>query len=352
MTGQSREIPPPYGKLYRLPIERGLFKYVTGAGAQIYAVLVAHSHGDTRDCFPSVPTIATESCCHKGTVTRWLAKMKSLGAISYKPGNGKGNRTRYVINPDWAPPGVQTLPQTKDSAGATLPQTKDSAGATKGSAGATKGSAGALHNRKKRTSEKNIRKEQQQVTANAEPAGTAAAENKTKEEEKTIHSQEVLHALKVAGVGEPTRTQLASGSHVSVRRIQELVAKNRERGLGVGVLVNDLRCDEAKATGEAKQREARSLRDNEWRRDMDAWVAAKRESSGRTRDEALERAKAKVRSLSPELLARFRAEAEKTAPDFKKRQWAACGDKLQADLELEIACLVSREDKKLKVVAR
>lgn len=67
-----------------------------GSARLVLLCLAEHADEDGR-CWPSIPRISEMTQVSKRQVSRVLKQLEEDGEISYKPGDGRGNHSQYVI---------------------------------------------------------------------------------------------------------------------------------------------------------------------------------------------------------------------------------------------------------------
>lgn len=256
-----------FGKLFWSAVEAGLLRNLTGMELRAYCAVSAHAdrHGVA---FPSSETIAKLLGIEDArTVRRALASVVQKGFLQIAAqGGGRSRSTAYRVVANWG----GRNPVCDENRGNLAPVTGTKPGQNKTETGASE-----CRNRGSGAPPTEGTKiEQQHSEVSAEPA----AGKNSPSEEKTNRL-----ALAAAGIGEPTRSRLASRSGVTPTVIRNAGVHAESRGLHVGGLVREI---EARAeTAVASEARRRGLRIVNERATAEQAEAAAKEAAEREADE-------------------------------------------------------------------
>ncbi len=231
-AGTGGVVTDAWGKFPQWPLKSGVFAGLPSAAWRVYAVLVAHSDGESSLAHPGVALIAAQTKLHEKSVGRALRVLKRAGMIRLRSqGGGAGHAAEWEV--------IRSAGATKEgSAGAANSAASGAPARGEGNAADPKG-------------ERPASRQQRRSRAATEAAGTAAAG-------VAAQRDETIEVLVAAGIGEPTRSRLAAAEGVDARLVERVVSARRE-GEGTGLIVRRIEEGAQKATTDRKGR-ARHLR--------------------------------------------------------------------------------------------
>lgn len=302
-------MPGQYGSIPTQVFMSGRLASLSCATIAVYAAICAHC----RDwvAWPSVATIASEVGISERTVKRSLRKLVESSLISVEaPGGGRapggsGQKTTYRILANGVPAVTVAGPQRCHGAPPTVTRR-----ARNGDSGDRPLCVNIL--------------EQQQQQSGAAAVGSSEGE------------ADVVTALRLAGIGEPKRRELATTPGVTAEIVRAEAARLEGTDKRGGILIQNLECAAAKAVADDERR-AQECADTE---------AERRATSGKLQHLAAEKAAAKklIDGLADERLAELHSEALETCPEIKRTAWERADPRKHVELMREIARLARKQE--------
>ena len=327
--------------------QAGAWARLNRSEARAYGVIIAHANAFTGEARPAVSTVAREAGLSQRTAKRALASLADKGLVAVSRGGGRGLANTYRVVAEPAEAGLATPGKGG--------QSSDTVSGKKGVEALTPFSEKGCHPAPERVSsgaQKGVKaltpqhiehiEHQQQLTSDNGPGRptarggcAAAAAGVAQAAEPGPERAEVLAALTRAGVGSPTREQLAELPGVTPGLVREVAGRTTARGGGPGAVVQDVRAAVEARTVAAADEEAARARQAAERAEREA----EREPARR---QAAER-ETLLAELSPEELADYAGRVRAEASPFRRQAWAGADPASCCTLRVAIAAAVRRD---------
>ena len=304
-----------YGRLPYEVVTSGALASLGRSDWAAYTVIAAHIGGSSWTAFPSLATIARCAGISHRTATRAVARLEKVGLLTIERGGGRSRFNRYTLslNPDTKDgtvsmhkPGHQDVPFSDSKAG----QTEDERVTERETKGDNSTSKPCHVGVTRKAEEQNSRK--------AGPKEAAAGID-----------EEVVHALRRAGIGEPTLSELANTSGINPELVNSEVARLNGTDKGTGILVQNLRSAAVKV--------AQDIPDRESRLEETRQAGVTTYQKLRNQEKAVAEAKDLIKKLSADKIEDFRQQVLKSAPEILRGVWATANPLGIDRLALEIA---------------
>jgi len=289
-----------FGRLPYEIVDRGGMIHLGASEMRVYLALLIGANANGVTC-PSLATLARRAGCSTRTVSRVVSKLASKGFIELAKGGGRGRSSTYSINENHDTLSVTLLdPQTTTPRVSTFVGNKPRHPDTN-----TTTSSDLNHDRfelNHDTLDVSLTEEQIEQTEQRAASPPAAAVVEV-DDRKT----QAIAALTAAGIGEPSRSRLASRGIITAAMVAKVIADlgtTAGPGLIVRAVTEHADRDEQTAVDKAKREQAQAERERvrieavealesehkakakEHRAEVDAWWAGLDATEKRRRTEA------------------------------------------------------------------
>jgi len=227
-------------KVFNSVIDSGIWARLTPVAAKVLMVLARNVNDETRQgsgdwlAWPKISTIAELAGITERKTYTAISRLQDAGLVVVRAsGRGRVSSVYQLVapKPDRM---VRFDEERRERQTCPLGQVKPDR------------MVRSLKERKKRSNSSSGAARRSGAQKTARRGATAPAS-----------AADVLTALTDAGISDPTRSELASTSHVTPGLVNRIAERCRERGKGAGAMVLDIRAAAAKAARDAERKRQR-----------------------------------------------------------------------------------------------